>query len=69
MTATNAQQTKITVDPDVPLVRITREFDAPPTKVFRTHTDPELVARWTGRGATKCGSSTTTAAPAVRTAI
>jgi uncharacterized protein YndB with AHSA1/START domain len=36
----------ITLDPDVPLVRITREFDAPPAKVFRAHTDPELVARW-----------------------
>ena len=41
-------QTEITVDPDVPLVRITREFDAPPAKVFRAHTDPELVARWMG---------------------
>ena len=51
MTATphRAQhQTEITVDPDVPLVRITREFDATPAQVFRAHTDPELVARWMG---------------------
>jgi uncharacterized protein YndB with AHSA1/START domain len=46
MTTTSTRQTEITSDPDVPLVRITREFDAPPAKVFRAHTDPELVARW-----------------------
>ena len=43
---TSTHQTEITADPDVPLIRITREFDAPPEKVFRAHTDPELVARW-----------------------
>jgi uncharacterized protein YndB with AHSA1/START domain len=48
MTTTSAHETQITSDPDVPLVRITREFDAPPEKVFRAHADPELVARWTG---------------------
>jgi uncharacterized protein YndB with AHSA1/START domain len=48
MTTTNSQQTTITVDPEVPLVRITREFDAPAAKVFRAHTDPELFARWNG---------------------
>ncbi|MBA2283693.1 MAG: SRPBCC family protein [Actinomycetota bacterium] len=45
---TTKHETEITVDPDVPLVRITREFDAPPASVFRTHTDPELFAQWTG---------------------
>ena len=45
---TSTHQTQITADPDVPLIRITREFDAPPEKVFRAHTDPELVARWLG---------------------
>lgn len=45
---TSAYQTEITSDPGVPLVRITREFDAPPEKVFRSHTDPELVVQWTG---------------------
>jgi uncharacterized protein YndB with AHSA1/START domain len=48
MTTTQTRQTTITVDPDVPLVRITREFDAPAAKVFRAHTDPALVTRWTG---------------------
>ncbi|MEZ5270500.1 MAG: SRPBCC family protein [Microthrixaceae bacterium] len=45
---TTANETEITMDPDVPLVRITREFDAPPEKVFLAHTDVELVSRWLG---------------------
>jgi uncharacterized protein YndB with AHSA1/START domain len=45
---TKTHETEITVDQDVPLVRITREFDAPPEKVFRAHADPALVARWLG---------------------
>ncbi len=48
MTMTTTHETEITLDPDVPLVRITREFDAPPEKVFRAHVDPELVAQWLG---------------------
>ncbi len=50
MTATGTHETQITADPEVPLVRITREFDAPPAKVFRAHTEPDLVARWLGPG-------------------
>jgi uncharacterized protein YndB with AHSA1/START domain len=45
---TTTRETQITADPDVPLIRITREFDAPPAKVFRAHTDPDLVAQWLG---------------------
>ena len=45
---TTTHETRIDVDPEVPLVRITREFDAPPAKVFRAHTDPELVVQWLG---------------------
>lgn len=41
-------QTEIILDAKVPLVRIVREFDAPPEKVFRAHTDPELLSRWLG---------------------
>jgi len=48
MTTTQTHETEITVDPDVPLVRITREFDAPPEKVFRAHTDPALLVQWLG---------------------
>ena len=52
MTGTT-HQTEIVADPDVPLVRITREFDAPPSTVFRAHTDPELLVQWLGpRGVT-----------------
>ena len=45
---TNAYQTEITADADLPLVRITREFDAPPERVFQAHTDPALFAQWIG---------------------
>ena len=42
------RETEIAVDPDVPLVRITRDFDAPPEQVFRAHTEPDLVVQWLG---------------------
>jgi len=48
MNTTSTHETTIVADPDVPLVRITREFDAPPDKVFRAHTDPELLVQWLG---------------------
>ena len=48
MTTTSSHETQIVADPDVPLVRIIREFDAPKEKVFRAHTDPELVVQWQG---------------------
>ena len=49
--ATTSEAT-ISADPNVPLIRIEREFDAPPEKVFRAHVDPELFRRWVGpRGA------------------
>jgi uncharacterized protein YndB with AHSA1/START domain len=48
MTSTTRHETQIVSDPDVPLVRIVREFDAPPEKVFRAHTDPELLVQWMG---------------------
>ena len=46
--STTTNETQIIVDADVPLVRIIREFEAPPEKVFRAHTDPELVRQWLG---------------------
>lgn len=46
--STTTNETTIELDQDVPLVRIVREFDAPPEKVCRAHTDPELVSRWLG---------------------
>ena len=48
MTTSHTHETQIVADPDVPLVRIVREFDAPREKVFRAHTDPELVVQWQG---------------------
>ena len=48
MSTPTTHETQIVLDTEVPLVRITREFDAPPAKVFRAHTDPELVKRWNG---------------------
>lgn len=46
--STSTPETGISADPDVPLVRITREFNAPLAKVFRAHTDPALVVQWLG---------------------
>lgn len=48
MTSTTTREVTITADPNLPLIRITREFDAPPDKVFRAHVDPALVAQWLG---------------------
>ena len=48
MSTTRTHETEIISDPKVPLVRIIREFDAPPQKVFRAHTDPELIVQWLG---------------------
>ena len=48
MNTTSTHETEIISDPKVPLVRIIREFDAPPEKVFRAHTDPELLVQWLG---------------------
>jgi len=41
-------KTRITAEPGVPQILITREFDAPRDLVFRAHVDPELLARWLG---------------------
>ena len=44
----STHETEIVLDPNLPLVRLVREFDAPPAKVFRAHAEPELVAQWLG---------------------
>ncbi|WP_436771352.1 TIGR03086 family metal-binding protein [Yinghuangia sp. YIM S09857] len=41
-------ETRITADPALPTIVITREFAAPPAHVFRAHTDPALVVQWLG---------------------
>ena len=40
MMTTSPHETQIIADPDGPLVKIIRDFDAPPETVFRAHTDP-----------------------------
>lgn len=44
----SSRETEIVADPAVPLVRITRTFAAPPEKVFRAHTDADLLVQWNG---------------------
>ena len=39
---------EIVAEPGVPLVLITRRFDAPRELLFRAYTEPDLVARWLG---------------------
>jgi uncharacterized protein YndB with AHSA1/START domain len=41
-------KTEITAEPGIPVIVITREFDAPRELVFRAHTDPDLLVRWLG---------------------
>ncbi|SDT48162.1 SRPBCC family protein [Actinoplanes derwentensis] len=40
--------TSIEADPNLPLIRMTRDFTATPAQVLRAHTDPELFVRWVG---------------------
>jgi uncharacterized protein YndB with AHSA1/START domain len=39
---------RIEADPEVPLIRITRDFAATPAQLHRAHVDPNLFARWVG---------------------
>ncbi len=41
-------KTTITAEPGIPLIIITREFDAPIDLVFRAHIDPDLLVQWLG---------------------
>ncbi len=49
---TTYERAHIEADPDVPIIRITRDFAAPPAQLLRAHTDPELFARWAGPNST-----------------
>jgi uncharacterized protein YndB with AHSA1/START domain len=42
------RETTIEADPNLPVIRIIRDFDAPREKVFRAWIEPELVAQWLG---------------------
>lgn len=48
MMTTPRYETAIEADPKLPTVRIARDFDAPPERVFRAYVEPDLVARWLG---------------------
>lgn len=47
-TTTRYDQAAIEAVPDLPIVRITRDFTATPAQLMRAHTDPELFVRWVG---------------------
>ncbi|WP_345522078.1 SRPBCC family protein [Nocardioides conyzicola] len=40
--------TEIEAVPDLPVIRIVREFEAPPERVFRAFVDPDLFTQWCG---------------------
>jgi len=48
MNAGSRYQVSIGADPNLPIIRMTRDFDATPTQLMRAHIDPELFARWVG---------------------
>ncbi|MBS1836103.1 MAG: SRPBCC domain-containing protein [Actinobacteria bacterium] len=48
MTANRIVDAMIEADPDLPIIRITRDFAATPAQLLRAHTDPELFAQWVG---------------------
>jgi uncharacterized protein YndB with AHSA1/START domain len=47
------RETTIEADPNLPTIRIIRDFDAPPDKVFRAWIDRELVVQWLGPKSTE----------------
>jgi len=48
MTTGTKREAQIVADPHVPTITITREFDAPPERVYRAWAEPDLVRRWMG---------------------
>jgi uncharacterized protein YndB with AHSA1/START domain len=45
---TATRETTIEADPKLPTIRIIRDFDAPPDRVFKAWVDPELIVQWLG---------------------
>ena len=48
MSSTVQHETTIRVPEGLPIIEVTREFDAPPEKVYRAHVDADLAMRWLG---------------------
>jgi uncharacterized protein YndB with AHSA1/START domain len=42
------RETTIEADPNLPTIRIIRDFDAPRDRVFKAWVDPDLVVQWLG---------------------
>lgn len=45
---TTTTEATIEADERLPLIRITRDFQATPAQLLRAHTDPEVFVRWNG---------------------
>ena len=50
---TDPNGTTIEADPNLPIITIVRDFDAPADRVYRAWTDPELVVQWLGPNSTE----------------
>lgn len=48
MSTTIYPEAVIEADKKVPIIRITRDFNATRAQLLKAHTDPELYARWVG---------------------
>ncbi|MGL5827797.1 MAG: SRPBCC domain-containing protein [Nocardioides sp.] len=48
MTPTHYLEAAIEADPTLPMIRITRDFQATPAQLIAAHTDPLLFRRWVG---------------------
>lgn len=53
MSTSMQRETTIVADPDIPVITICREFDAPPAAVFRAHVDADLFRQWCGPKSTE----------------
>ena len=47
-TTTQTPEATISADERLPVIRITRDFDATPAQLMRAHLEPDLFARWVG---------------------
>lgn len=48
MSTETKREAEIVADPEIPKVTITREFNAPPERVYRAWAEPDLVRQWMG---------------------
>jgi uncharacterized protein YndB with AHSA1/START domain len=53
MSTTTKREATIEASPDIPTITITREFDAPPERVYRAWAEPDLVSQWLGPRSTE----------------